>query len=175
MHSLRVEHRIWRLSILAGLTIATLWGQESLSRTSANAQVVRVRVGDSCGWCTEGYNEVETTVEPQRIVIANRSYSDKKKYPDQITEYKITKRDWEDLQRLIDTKVLPAFANPPTGCPGCADEPITWIELQVSDGEKKSIAYNEGADPGPIVELRQKITAIETKAFLKGTRHPPQE
>jgi hypothetical protein len=103
---LRVEHPVWRLSILAGLLTGAIWAQESLPKPAANAGIVRVRIGNSCGWCTEGYNEIETTVEPGRIVIANRSDSDKKKYPDLTQEYQITRPDWRDLQRLIDTKVL---------------------------------------------------------------------
>jgi hypothetical protein len=164
---LRVEHPVWRLSILAGLLTGAIWAQESLPKPAANAGIVRVRIGNSCGWCTEGYNEIETTVEPGRIVIANRSDSDKKKYPDLTQEYQITRPDWRDLQRLIDTKVLAEFSKPSTGCPGCADEPIAWAQLEFNDGTKKSVAYVNGADPSPLVELRQKIAAIEMKATLR--------
>jgi hypothetical protein len=39
--------------------------------------------------------------------------------------------------------------------------------LEFNDGTKKSVAYVNGADPSPLVELRQKIAAIEMKATLR--------
>lgn len=165
--SLGVEHPVWRLGILAGLMTGAIWAQERLPKPATDARIVRVRIGNSCGWCTEGYNEIETSVEPGRIVITNRSDSDKKKYPDLTQEYQISKQDWRDLQRLIDAKVLATFSEPSTGCPGCGDEPVAWVELEFNNGTKKSVAYVDGADPSPIVELRQKIVAIEMKAAVR--------
>ena len=135
--------------------------------SATNARLTRVRIGNSCGWCTEGYNEIETTVERGRIVITNRSDSDRKKFPDLTQQYQITKRDWRDLERLIDAKPLASFSKTSSSCPGCADEPIAWAELQFDDGTKKYVVYVDGADPIPVVELRQRIAAIERKAALR--------
>jgi hypothetical protein len=160
-------HILSRSSVIAGLIVGTLWAQQSLPTSATNARLVRLRVGNSCGWCTENYNEFETTVERGRIVITNRSDSDRKKYPDLTVQYRITKRDWRDLERLIDAKLLASFPKPSSDCPGCADEPVAWVELQFSDGTKKSLVYVGGADPSPVVELKQRIDDMESKAALR--------
>src|SRR5215469_1680631 len=131
--------------------VGTLWAQGNLPKAAAHLEVVRVRIGSSCAWCSEGYNDNETVVEPQRIVNINRAYSKKKKYPDLISKDKITKREWKDVQDLIETRVLVVFAEPRTSsCPGCADEPTAWTELQFSDGSKKSVTFNRGEEPAAI-------------------------
>jgi hypothetical protein len=98
------------------------------------------------------------------MVSIQRSRGDKKNYPDMKTKYRITKQDWEELQRFIDARVLAAFTGP-IGCPGCADEPIEWAEVQFSDGAKKSVSYNEGYAPTAIAELLKKIQVISAKSL----------
>jgi hypothetical protein len=169
---LRAGQTIGRLTVVVAVLIAAGWAQESLPKPAL--QLVRVRIGNSCGWCTEGYNDTETTVEPQRIVNVNRAYSKKKKYPDRIYEYTITEKEWHDLQLLIEARVLDVLAKPTTGCPGCADEPTTWTELQFGDGSKKSAAYNAGAEPAPIVELKQQIGKIQMEAWMRRSQSAPQ-
>ena len=164
MHTLRVVQPIWVLGFLGAMILGTVSAQEGVEKPAPQPQIVRVRVGNSCGWCTEGYHDIETIVQPGRMVIVNRSDSDKQKYPDLTQEYTITERNWRDLQRLIEAKVLPVFANTFTNCPGCADEPIAWVEVQFNDGSKRSITYLAGEDPEPVIALRQKISAIRVKA-----------
>jgi hypothetical protein len=174
VNTLRVKHAVLGLGVIAGVMIGALWAQDSLPRATTHAQLVRVRIGNSCGWCTEGYNDNETVVEPQRIVSINRAYSNTKKYPVQISEDKITKGEWKGLQDLIEARVLGVFAGPRTsGCPGCADEPTAWAELQFSDGSKKSLAFNRGEEPAPIVALNQKIGELGQKAWLRDARRAP--
>ena len=163
---LRVEHPVWRLSILAGLLTGAIWAQESLPKPAANARIVRVRIGNSCGWRTEGYNEIETTVEPGRIVIAKLSDSDKKKYPDLTQEYQITRRGLAGPPASDRHKSFSRVLQTIDRLSGMRRR-IAWAQLEFNDGTKKSVAYVNGADPSPLVELRQKIAAIEMKATLR--------
>jgi hypothetical protein len=87
---------------------------------------------------------------------------DKQNHPDTKTEYKIAKQEWEELQQLIDKRVLAAFLGR-IGCPGCADEGLEWAEVQFSDGTKKSVSYSTGKAPTAIVELLKKIQVIAAK------------
>jgi hypothetical protein len=50
------------------------------------------------------------------------------------------------------------------GCKGCVDESVGWIEVQFSDGTKKSVAYNQGEESPLIIALLQKITTVQLKA-----------
>jgi hypothetical protein len=45
---------------------------------------------------------------------------------------------------------------------------VEWIEVEFSDGSKKSVAYNQGSTPQAIAKAMQKINLIETKQ----NRHP---
>ena len=163
---------------IVGVTIGDAFAQEATQppRPAPPAHIVRVRTESACGWCSggNGYHETETIIEPGRFIIINRSDYDKKKYPDIESDYKITKRNWEDLQRAIDAKVLDAidaFAKTP-GCPGCADEPTGWIEVQFSDGTKKAVAYNQGGEPPQLLPLMQGISALLSKALQRPIPSP---
>lgn len=114
---------------------------------SPHAYIVRVRTGSYAGRCV-GYCDHETTIEAGFIRTLSRSWSDKEKYPDVKVQRRMTKRNWEDLQNFINAPVLAAFIGR-IGCPGCADEPVEWAEVQFSDGTKKSVSYNVGNRPQP--------------------------
>jgi hypothetical protein len=158
-----MERQVWTWCCIIGLTTG-ISAQQAAQRPNPapNVRIVRVPTGISCGWCTGNYDEHETTIEAGAIVRLSRSSSDRKVYPDIETKYKIRKRDWADLQRLIDARMLAAFTDQ-QGCPGCADEPVVWVEVQFSDGTKKSVAYIQGETASPITALLQKITAIQLK------------
>lgn len=146
-------------SLMVGITLAQQ--PESPKNTSPGAQIVRVRTGTDCGRCV-GYSASETSFEPGLMVSILRSPGDKRNYPDKKTEYKITKQDWEELEHLIDARVLAAFTGR-IGCPGCADEGMEWAEMQFSDGTKKSVSYSTRKAPEAIVELLEKIHVISAK------------
>jgi hypothetical protein len=152
------------LFVVISLTAGSVFAQqaEPPPNPSHGAQIVQVRTGSSCGWCTAP-SETETIIEPGSISTVSRSL-DESKDPGAKTKYRITKRDWEDLKHFIDARVLAAFGRS-TGCPGCADEPTGWVAVQFSDGTKKSIAYNSGGEPPVIVELLNKIQTIRAKSL----------
>ena len=160
-----MERQVWTWCCIVGLTISNVLAQEAAQRPNPapNVQIVRVRIGESCGWCTGNYDDNVTTIEPGSIVRLNRSSSDRKANPDIETKYRITKRDWVELQHFFDAGVLTAFTDQ-HGCPGCADESTVSVEVQFSDGTKKSVAYNQGEIAPPITTLLQKIAAIQAKA-----------
>jgi len=165
---MQMERQVWRWCCIVALTIGNIFAQEIALPPNPvpSVRIVRVRTGISCGWCTGNYDDHEATIESGSIVRVNRSSSDRKAYPDIETKYRITKRDWVDLQHFIDARVLAAF-NDRTGCPGCADESVVWVEVQFSDGTKKSVAYNQGEETPPIAALLQKISLIQAKAKLQ--------
>ena len=97
-----MERQVWTWCCIIGLTTGNVLAQEAAQRPNPapNVQIVRVRIGESCGWCTGNYDDSVMTIEAGSIVRLNRSSSDRKAYPDIETKYRITKRDWADLQHL---------------------------------------------------------------------------
>jgi hypothetical protein len=129
--------------------------------TSPVAHLVRIRTGSYAGMCI-GYCDQETVIEPGSMRSVSRVFSEKKKYPEVKMKYSITRKDWDELRNFLDAKVLAAFIGR-IGCPGCVDEMVEWVEVEFSDGTKKSVAYNEGNAPPLIEALLQKIRCIGAK------------
>ena len=125
---------------------------------SPDAHLVRVRTGSYAGMCM-GWCDQETIIEPGSMRSVSRAFSEKKKYPEVKMKASITKKDWDELKNFLDAKVLAAFSGR-IGCPGCVDEMVEWVEVEFSDGTKKSVAYNEGNSPPLIAALLQKIRSI---------------
>lgn len=159
-----MRRKLWTSFFVVSLTIGNAFAQQVAlpPHPSANGQIVRVKTGSYAGMCI-GYCASETIIEPRSIVTISRSFSEKRKYPDLKMKRRITKEDWEDLQRLIDAEVLAALTGP-IGCPGCVDEEVEWIEVQFSDGTKKSVSYNAGNAPPAIAVLIQKIRTVGAKS-----------
>jgi hypothetical protein len=121
-----------------------------------------------------GYCDSETTIEPGTIRSVSRSFAEKKKYPDVETTRTISKADWNDLQQAVNTSVETALTGR-IGCPGCADERVEWVELQFSNGTKRSIVYNVGQAPPAISALLQTIKAVENRGTTfvpNAAQHP---
>ena len=166
---MRVRNRVWVLLIVAGLTGGTLNAQQAQQADpSPNAHLVRVRTGSYAGMCI-GWCDSETILEPGSIRRISRSFSDKKKYPNMESKYPIARKDWDELQRSIDAGVLAAFVGR-IGCPGCADEPVEWAEVEFSDGTKKSVSYNSGSAPPQIAALIERIKVIGALPKPKANR-----
>jgi len=156
------RHRRGRLLALS--TAAWLMCGQALAQQPTpdpDATITRVRIGYSAGMC-QGYCESSTTVEPGVMRSVSRSRSDKKHYPEMKSEASITKEDWLDLLHFLDAKVLAAFIGR-IGCPGCADQPVQWAEVEYSDGTKLTVSFNRGSAPPEIAALFTKIQNIVTK------------
>ena len=65
-----MERQGWTWCCIVGLTISNVLAQEAAQRPNPapNVQIVRVRIGKSCGWCTGNYDDNVTTIEPGSIV-----------------------------------------------------------------------------------------------------------
>lgn len=137
--------------------------QRSEHAASPGDHIVRVRSGYSNGWCPSGYCETETTVEPGLVITINRALSDKKKYPNIKVQHRITKEAWNQLQSAVDAKIRTAFADS-VGCPGCADQPMEWLEVQFANGTKKSVIFSSGNAPPGLAKLLRTIKTIEAEA-----------
>jgi hypothetical protein len=156
---MRIRRKLWLSFIVVALMAGTLNAQQAPQPDqSPNAYLVRVRTGSYAGMCI-GYCDHETVIEPGSIRSVSRSFSEKKKYPEVKMKTSITKKDWDELKNFLDAKVLAAFSGR-IGCPGCVDEMVEWVEVEFSDGTKKSVAYNEGSAPPLIEALLQKIRGI---------------
>src|SRR5580765_4339481 len=89
---------------------------DSHAESLTNPEIVRVRTGHTCGWCTT-YSESQVILEGEWMTTASRSgTSDKSGVT---VKYKVKKEDWQELTRSIDAKVLAAFTGE-LGCPGSA-------------------------------------------------------
>ena len=160
MQTTSTPRKLTGLLLLAALISAPAFARQSAQQPepALDAKIIRVRIGYSAGMC-QGYCSSETSVEPGLIRSISRSLSDKKHYPEMKSEGQITKADWEDLLRFLDAKVLAAFTGR-IGCPGCADQPVQWAEVEFSDGTKKTVSFNRGEAPPPIAALISKIQNI---------------
>jgi hypothetical protein len=148
-------------SLIAGILPARQVQQTRQSDPSPDGHLVRIRTGSYAGMCI-GYCDHETVIEPGSMRSISRAFSEKKKYPEMKMKSSIIKGDWDDLKSFLDAKVLAAFSGR-IGCPGCADEMVEWVEVEFSDGTKKSVSYNLGNGPPPIAALLQKIRGIGAK------------
>jgi hypothetical protein len=124
-----------------------------------DAHIVRIAYGSSSGMCL-GYCQHETVVTPQAIRTLSRTnlslsgYRDRE-HPDMKSRRKITAEQWQRAQAAVDTDSL--FSLPDRiGCPGCVDEPVDWIEVEYSDGTKKTVECNAG---GPPTHIADKVRA----------------
>lgn len=159
---MRLRSKFWLSFFIAGLMVGTVSAKQAPRPDSpSKVRLVRIRTGSYAGMCI-GWCDSETIIEPGSIRRVSRAFSEKKKYPEMKSKYAISKKDWGDLQNAIDANVLAAFTGR-IGCPGCADEMVEWVEVEFSDGTKKSVSYNEGNAPQPLAVLMQKIRTIGTK------------
>jgi len=145
--------------LAAGSLLAQI-GSPPQAKPSPKAEVVRVRTGSYAGMCI-GWCDTVTSIDSRSIQTVTTSPGDPKNYPQQKTISRITAKQWREVQGSIDATVLAAM-DEHTGCAGCADEMVQWVEVQFRDGTKKGIAYNAGTDPLAISDLMKKLVAIET-------------
>ncbi|MGA8871289.1 MAG: hypothetical protein WA434_17600 [Candidatus Acidiferrales bacterium] len=110
------------------------------------------------GWC-----DSETSIDSKSVVNISKSPGDLDRCPEQKSVAQISKKDWRDVQALIDPALLAAIDEPLKQCPGCADEPVQWVKVDFSDGTEKGIAYNEGTGPHAITDFLTKLAAIERR------------
>ncbi|NOJ32834.1 MAG: hypothetical protein DA329_11920 [Candidatus Nitrosocosmicus sp.] len=110
-----------------------------------------IKTGTNSGFCL-GYCSKEFVITPEKITYtqSGRDVSDKTKH------IPFSKSSWNDLVNLVDFKKFNSLPDR-IGCPGCADAPVVWIEIE-SLNKTKKIEF-EGGDNIP--EINNLILALE--------------
>jgi hypothetical protein len=159
----RMRYRIGLLILALGLVAGNVPAQTGLQSTNPaqRPKVVRVRMGTYAGMCI-GWCDSETTIDSKSIVVVNKSPGDPRRYPELKMTTSITKQDWNDVLDSVDASVLSAM-NGRTGCPGCADEQVQWLEVEFSDGTKKGISYNQGTGPRVIADFITRLGSVGSR------------
>lgn len=127
---------------------------------AANAHVIRVQMGYSCGMCggSTFYHSTVTTVEPSFLLWQGMYSSNPKRLPNKKTRVPITRQDWKNLLRSIDASALRAL--PQRGCLSCRDLPESWVVIEYSDGSKISVNYGPSGIPKPVAALKFPAVVI---------------
>jgi len=126
---------------------------------SANAHVVRVQTGYSCGMCGGMfYHSTVTTVEPSFLTWQGMYASNPKKLPNKKTKMAITRQDWKNLVRSIDASALRAL--PQRSCRSCIDLPESWVAIEYSDGSKLTVNYGPSDIPKPVAAIKFPAVSI---------------
>jgi hypothetical protein len=158
---MKMRTSVWVSFVIVSLTIGSVFAQDATGPTipAANARLVRVRIGHSGGMCGGfGYCTELTTVDRSFVVRELKDAPNKKKFPDVKAKRATTKREWENLQRAIDTKSLTTA--PQTVCQAIIDLPCSWVEVEFRDGTKIGIFYGSTNPPAPVTALLQKIPSV---------------
>lgn len=171
MWNIRLSVTLASLVLVGGL-LSTALSQDTPppKRPAADAQIVRIEYGSESGMCY-GYCYNQTVIVARAIRSVSRTnYSlngnRDTENPDKKSRRKITAAQWERAKAAVDTESL--FSLPDRmGCPGCVDEPVDWIEVDYSDGTKKSVMCNSGDLATDIVEKIKAAIAVEPSKSSK--------
>jgi len=120
--------------------------------------------------CGGGYCASLTTIEPSIIIREEKNSSDPKRFPNKKTKYAITRREWQNIQRVVDAKSLAAV--PQESCHAVIDLPCSLVEVEFSDGTKIGISYNMTNAPPPIAALLKAIQAIRLNEVPRTSVRP---
>jgi hypothetical protein len=127
---------------------------------AADARVVRVQIGHTSGMCGgNSYCSNLTTVTPSFIIAELSDAPDKKKWPDKKAKRAITKQEWGNLRRAIDTKALMDL--PPEVCYATIDLPCSWVAVEFSDGTKINVLYDPTHPPAPVAAVLGKTPGVQ--------------
>ena len=113
-----------------------------------------------------GYCATDITIDKKRARLTERAHEEKRKYPDLTAQRKPTKEEWGDLQQSIDLQAQAALTGR-IGDPGAVDEVTEWIEVEFSDGTKKSVFYNKGDGPPAVIRLEKCIDSIRSRFAMR--------
>jgi hypothetical protein len=132
---------------------------------AVSVRVVNIRFVTGAGMCIGCYCSVELRVTPAQAILRLAPFRDcQQQNPSKYREYKVTadlsNKHWHELEELVKHDAL--FGLPDRiGCPGCADGPTEFVEVEFKDRTKKSVFY--GSPPAEIKALSEKLNALEGK------------
>ena len=146
----------WLYAGFVVLVTASMLAQTAgiTDKPAVDVHIIRVQMGESCGWCTGGgFHTTITTVRPSNVVEELKDADDPRENPNRKEEHTITKRQWEELVRSIDEKALRAVPQDKT-CRPCVDQPDAWVVIEYSNGSKIQLNYYPGTEPAPVRALK---------------------
>ena len=153
--------------VIVFLVIGSLPAQDATRPAvpAPDAHSIRVHLGESGGmYCCPGYCSSLTTVEPSVILREWSNSSCSNKFPSRKEKQRITRKDWERVERAIDSKSLAAA--PQVQCEAIIDLPCSWAEVEFSDGTKLELSYDKMKPPPAVAALLRSIQAIPGRPFL---------
>jgi len=110
-----------------------------------------IKTGTNSGFCL-GYCSKEFIITPEKIIYTQSG----REVPDKIKHIPFSKASWIELTALVDFQKFNSLPNR-IGCPGCADAPVEWIEIEYGDKTKK-IEFEKGDN---IPEIKKLILALQ--------------
>jgi len=124
-----------------------------------------ISYGTSFGECG-GYCIRELKIDQLNITFTASSWFPQD-HPDKILQAVIERKEYEQIQSLVDFDKLAAFDDV-IGCPDCADGGAEWLQISVEDQFKK-ITFEKGATLAtiqPLInKLRQMYADYNTQMF----------
>jgi hypothetical protein len=153
--------------VIVFLVIGSLPAQDATRQAvpAPDAHVIRVHLGDGGGmYCCPGYCTSLTTVDPSFIIRELSNSSCPKKFPSRKQKQRITRKDWERVERAIDSKSL--AATPQVQCYAIIDLPCSSAQVEFSDGTKIEISYDNMKPAPAVAALLRSIQAIPGRPFL---------
>ena len=152
------------------LVAASMLAQTASTTDKPAVHVVRVQMGEVCGWCTgPWYRTTITTVRPSNVVEELKDADDPRENPNRKEERAVTKKEWKALVGSIDAKALRAVPQDGT-CRPCVDQPDAWVVIEYSDGSKISVNYPPTVVPAAVRALKIPGIAIPLYTHAKHGR-----
>lgn len=103
--------------------------------------IVRVRTGTYCGMCTASFRESEMVVERGRITEISKSGAGNPRIPTKARTGIIEFADWSAFRHYVADHVLAELTGS-IECPGCLDERVEWVTVELRDRTTKSVYCN---------------------------------
>ncbi len=126
-----------------------------------------IRTGTYFGECLIHCNET-VTITPEKTFYALTSNVQDSQHPDITAERETTRKDWDELQALIDGA---RFGTLPStiGQPDAADQGGEWVEITVG-GKAKRIDFEMNASVPEIDALLRKLREMRNEISQKYRR-----
>jgi len=141
---------------IAALATGSVLAQQTSPPAVTSARVILVKIWHTGGLCGgSGYCDSSTTIKPQLIISDLTDSPNPKKFPNRRAKRAITKREWDNLQRTIDSQSLKRL--PEERCYAATDLPCSGVKIQFSDSSEINVIYDGLHPPAPISELLKHI------------------
>jgi len=110
-----------------------------------------IKTGTNSGFC-RGYCSEEFIITPEKITYTQSGHE----VPDKTKYIPFSKSSWNELVDLVNFQKINSLPDR-IGCPGCADAPVEWIQIE-SGNKTKKIEFENGDN---IPEIKELILALQ--------------